>query len=151
MFGKTVNGGNALWTPFSKEVWGLNIEVAKQAGKNGIIKKCSLIMFVFPRRIRNSKRSFSYTRGAYKDNGVRWCAATGVAACDGTLLNMRVKKLRPYGSRSFCRYFWLCWLRVPEAPGIGQNFSKISEMLMWFLRMIYLVNWGPIFGIAKQI
>ncbi|WP_313469215.1 putative glycoside hydrolase, partial [Carnobacterium sp.] len=38
---------------------------------------------------------------------------------------------------------------VPEAPGIGQNFSKISNNVDVISSMIYPSHWGSYFGISK--
>ena len=38
---------------------------------------------------------------------------------------------------------------LPEAPGIGQNFSKISENVDVISSMIYPSHWTSYFGIAK--
>ena len=38
---------------------------------------------------------------------------------------------------------------ISEAPGIGQNFSKISENVDVISSMIYPSHWTPYFGIDK--
>src|SRR5690606_40715711 len=38
---------------------------------------------------------------------------------------------------------------LPEAPGIGQNFSKISEHVDVISSMIYPSHWTSYFGIVK--
>ena len=59
------------------------------------------------------------------------------------------KKLQPYGVKVGVDIFGYA-ATIPEAPGIGQNFSKISSNVDVISSMIYPSHWGPVyFGISQ--
>ncbi len=58
------------------------------------------------------------------------------------------KELKPYDVKVSVDIFGYT-ATLPEAPGIGQNFSKISENVDVISSMIYPSHWTSYFGIAK--
>src|SRR5690606_18689287 len=58
------------------------------------------------------------------------------------------EKLQPYGVEVSVDIFGYA-ATLPEAPGIGQNFSRISENVDVISSMIYPSHWTSYFGIAK--
>jgi len=58
------------------------------------------------------------------------------------------EQLKPYGVKVSVDIFGYT-ATLPEAPGIGQNFTKISEHVDVISSMIYPSHWTSYFGIAK--
>lgn len=139
------SNGDAFVNPFSKEVWDYNIEVAKQAAKMGF-KEVQFDYVRFPEGFETQSDSLSYTRGAYKDNELDDVQQRVAAVTD--FVEYAREELRPYGVEVSVDIFGYA-ATVPEAPGIGQNFSKISENVDVISSMIYPSHWGSYFGIAK--
>jgi hypothetical protein len=58
------------------------------------------------------------------------------------------EQLKPYGVKVSVDIFGYA-ATLPEAPGIGQNFGKISANVDVISSMIYPSHWTSYFGIAK--
>jgi len=58
------------------------------------------------------------------------------------------EQLKPYGVEVSVDIFGYA-ATLPEAPGIGQNFARISENVDVISSMIYPSHWTSYFGIAK--
>jgi hypothetical protein len=137
--------GDGFVNPFSKEVWDYNVEVAKQAAKMGF-KEVQFDYVRFPEGFENQSDNLSYTRGEYQDSELDEVQQRVEAVTD--FVKYAKEQLRPYGVEVSVDIFGYA-ATVPEAPGIGQNFAKISENVDVISSMIYPSHWGSYFGIAK--
>jgi len=129
--------GENFVNPFSEDVWDYNIEIAKQAAKLGF-KEIQFDYVRFPEGFENRADELNYTRGDYKTEGDdvqhRVNAVTDFVATAND-------ELKPYGVDVSVDIFGYA-ATLPEAPGIGQNFSKISENVDVISSMIYPSHWG---------
>lgn len=137
--------GDGFVNPFSKEVWEYNVEVAKQAAKMGF-KEIQFDYVRFAEGFETMYDQLNYTRGDYADSGLDDVQQRVEAVTD--FVKYAREELRPYGVEVSVDIFGYS-ATVPEAPGIGQNFSKISENVDVISSMIYPSHWGSYFGIAK--
>ncbi len=146
--------GNSLWkngrgeafvNPFSKEVWDYNVEIAIEAAKMGF-KEIQFDYVRFPEGFEKRDTSLTYTMGDYKDLEMENVQKRVSAVTD--FVAYANSKLEPYGVDVSVDIFGYS-ATIPEAPGIGQNFSKISENVDVISSMIYPSHWGPYFGISK--
>ncbi|MFS0644561.1 putative glycoside hydrolase [Siminovitchia sp. 179-K 8D1 HS] len=139
------NRGEAFVNPFLKEVWDYNVGIAIEAAKLGF-KEIQFDYVRFPEGFENRDQQLKYEMGEYKnikeDNvHKRVHAVTDFVA-------YAREKLKPYGVQVSVDIFGYT-ATLPEAPGIGQNFSKISENVDVISSMIYPSHWTSYFGIAK--
>ncbi|RLL47067.1 GTP-binding protein [Oceanobacillus piezotolerans] len=137
--------GENFVNPFSKDVWNYNIEIAKQAAKMGF-KEIQFDYVRFPEGFENRADELNYTHGDYEgeedDVQQRVNAVTDFVA-------HAYQELKPYGVDVSVDIFGYS-ATLPEAPGIGQNFTKISENVDVISSMIYPSHWGNgYFNIAK--
>lgn len=145
--------GNAVWknrrgesfvNPFLKEVWDYNVEIAIEAAKLGF-KEIQFDYVRFPEGFENRADTLQYSQGEYSgdyDNVQRRVdAVTDFVA-------YAHEQLKPYDVEVSVDIFGYS-ATLPEAPGIGQNFSKISENVDVISSMIYPSHWTSYFGIAK--
>ena len=139
------NGNHAFVNPFSKEVWDYNIEVAKQAAKLGF-KEIQFDYVRFPEGFENKSDSLTYSRGDHETSDLD-DVQQRVEAVTGFVKYAR-EELDPYGVEISVDIFGYA-ATVPEAPGIGQNFAKISENVDVISSMIYPSHWNTYFGIQK--
>lgn len=137
--------GEAFVNPFSEEVWTYNVEVAKQAAKLGF-KEIQFDYVRFPEGFETRSDNLQYTQGKYKDMDLDDVQKRVEAVTD--FVKYARKELKPYGVDVGVDIFGYS-ATVPEAPGIGQNFSKISDNVDVISSMIYPSHWGSYFGIAK--
>ena len=146
--------GNAVWknrrgesfvNPYMKEVWDYNVEIAIEAAKLGF-KEVQFDYVRFPEGFENRADTLKYSKGEYAGDefdGVQ----SRVAAVTDFVAYAR-EQLKPYGVEVSVDIFGYS-ATLPEAPGIGQNFSKISENVDVISSMIYPSHWTSYFGIAK--
>ncbi|MDQ0268733.1 putative glycoside hydrolase [Cytobacillus purgationiresistens] len=147
--GKNVwkNGrGESFVNPFLKEVWDYNIDIAIDAAKLGF-QEIQFDYVRFPEGFENKDKTLKYSKGHYADQ------------IDGDDVQLRVQavtdfveyakeRLEPYGVKVSVDIFGYT-ATLPEAPGIGQNFSKISEHVDVISSMIYPSHWTSYFGVEK--
>lgn len=146
--GNTVwkNGrGESFVNPFLKEVWDYNIGIAIEAAKMGF-QEIQFDYVRFPEGFEHRDSSLKYSMGEYEGLKIenvqkRVCAVTD-------FVEYARKQLEPYGVKVSVDIFGYT-ATLPEAPGIGQNFSKISEHVDVISSMIYPSHWTSYFGIAK--
>ncbi|WP_059104116.1 putative glycoside hydrolase [Shouchella shacheensis] len=131
--------------PFSKEVWDYNIEVAKEAAKAGF-KEIQFDYIRFAEGFETREDTLEYTEGDYADLDLESTQKRVEAVTD--FVEYAREELRPYGVKVSADIFGYA-ATIPETPGIGQNFSKISENVDIISSMIYPSHWGPYFGIDK--
>src|SRR5690606_35343038 len=137
--------GEAFVNPFLKEVWDHNVGIAIEAAKLGF-QEIQFDYVRFPEGFERRDRSLTYGMGEYEkidlDNVQKRVAAVTdfVAYAKG--------KLEPYNVKVSVDIFGYT-ATLPEAPGIGQNFSKISEHVDVISSMIYPSHWTSYFGIPN--
>jgi hypothetical protein len=137
--------GESFVNPFMKEVWEYNVEIAKEAARMGF-KDIQFDYVRFPEGFETRDSTLEYSQGDYsevdKDNvQKRVDAVTDFVA-------YAKKELEPYGVDVSVDIFGYA-ATLPEAPGIGQNFSKISANVDAISSMIYPSHWTSYFGIEK--
>ncbi|WP_422123742.1 putative glycoside hydrolase [Planococcus sp. X10-3] len=144
--------GGAVWenrrkesfvNPYLKEVWDYNVEIAVEAAKLGF-KEIQFDYVRFPEGFENRADKLQYSKGEYDgedDVQSRVSAVTDFVA-------YAREQLKPYDVEVSVDIFGYS-ATLPEAPGIGQNFSKISENVDVISSMIYPSHWTSYFGIAK--
>lgn len=137
--------GDAFVNPFSQEVWDYNVEVAKQAAKMGF-KEVQFDYVRFPEGFENESDSLTYSRGDYETSELDDVQQRVEAVSD--FVKYAREELKPYGIEVSVDIFGYA-ATVPEAPGIGQNFAKISENVDVISSMIYPSHWNAYFGISK--
>ncbi|WP_059170239.1 putative glycoside hydrolase [Bacillus sp. FJAT-27445] len=137
--------GESFVNPFMKEVWEYNVGIAKEAAEMGF-KDIQFDYVRFPEGFETRDSSLEYSQGDYsqveKDNvQKRVDAVTDFVA-------YAKKELEPYNVDVSVDIFGYA-ATLPEAPGIGQNFSKISANVDAISSMIYPSHWTSYFGIEK--
>ncbi|RDU38698.1 GTP-binding protein [Neobacillus piezotolerans] len=137
--------GESFVNPFMKEVWEYNVQIAKEVAKMGF-KDIQFDYVRFPEGFETRDSSLKYSQGDYsqveKDNvQKRVDAVTDFVA-------YAKKELEPFNVDVSVDIFGYS-ATLPEAPGIGQNFSKISANVDAISSMIYPSHWTSYFGIEK--
>ncbi|WP_246095022.1 putative glycoside hydrolase [Salinicoccus cyprini] len=130
--------GESFVNPFSKEVWDYNVEVAKQAVKLGF-KEIQFDYVRFPEGFEHRADTLEYTMGEYENADMN-AVDKRVAAVTDFVAYAR-QALEPYDVDVSVDIFGYA-ATLPEAPGIGQNFSKIASNVDVISSMIYPSHWG---------
>lgn len=146
--GNTVwkNGrGESFVNPFLKEVWDYNIGIAIEAAKMGF-QEIQFDYVRFPEGFEHRDSFLKYSMGDYEDLKIENLKKRVSAVTD--FVEYARKQLEPYGVKVSVDIFGYT-ATLPEAPGIGQNFSKISEHVDVISSMIYPSHWTSYFSIAK--
>ncbi|MGH2317273.1 putative glycoside hydrolase [Planococcus sp. SE5232] len=139
------NGGDAFVNPFLQEVWDHNVQVAIEAAKLGF-KEIQFDYVRFPEGFEHRADDLSYSLGDYAESDADPVQRRVEAVTD--FVAYAREQLEPYGVEVSVDIFGYA-ATLPEAPGIGQNFSKISENVDVISSMIYPSHWTSYFGIAK--
>lgn len=140
------NGRNeAFVNPFLKEVWDYNVQIAIEAAKLGF-KEIQFDYVRFAEGFENRAETLQYSTGEYAGEGSDPMQARVDAVTD--FVAYAREQLKPYNVELSVDIFGYS-ATLPEAPGIGQNFSKISENVDVISSMIYPSHWTSYFGIAK--
>jgi hypothetical protein len=141
--------------PFLPEVWEYNVGIAKMAAELGF-KEIQFDYVRFPEGFERRDKQLVYSMGNYKPEEVK--------DKDGNVIGENLVKPRVDAVTDFVAYAKkeLSWYNIdvsvdifgytatlPEAPGIGQNFLRISENVDVISSMIYPSHWTSYFGIAK--
>ncbi|MBM6618277.1 putative glycoside hydrolase [Bacillus suaedaesalsae] len=137
--------GDSFVNPFLKEVWDYNVQIAIDAAKLGF-QEIQFDYVRFPEGFERMDRKLSYSMGVYKDKGLDPVQARVQAVSD--FVQYAREQLKPYNVKVSVDIFGYA-ATIPEAPGIGQNFSKISENVDVISSMIYPSHWTSYFGIHK--
>ncbi|MFE8700383.1 putative glycoside hydrolase [Cytobacillus sp. FJAT-54145] len=146
--------GNTVWkngreesfvNPFLKDVWDYNIGIAIEAAKMGF-QEIQFDYVRFPEGFETRDTILTYSMGDYKDMDMDNVQKRVQAVTD--FVAYAKQKLEPYGVQVSVDIFGYT-ATLPEAPGIGQNFSKISEHVDVISSMIYPSHWTSYFGIPK--
>ncbi|WP_413787123.1 putative glycoside hydrolase [Rossellomorea sp. YZS02] len=138
-------GGDSFVNPFLKEVWDYNVGIAIEAAKMGF-QEIQFDYVRFPEGFEKRDDELKYNGGEYAKEDIDNVQKRVHAVTD--FVEYAHKKLDPYGVKVSVDIFGYT-ATLPEAPGIGQNFSKISENVDVISSMIYPSHWTPYFGIAK--
>ncbi|MDW0117009.1 putative glycoside hydrolase [Sporosarcina thermotolerans] len=131
--------------PFMKEVWDHNVEIAIEAAKMGF-QEIQFDYVRFPEGFENRADILGYTMEDYEDSELDTVQRRVEAVTD--FVAYAREKLKPYDVDVSVDIFGYS-ATLPEAPGIGQNFSKISENVDVISSMIYPSHWTSYFGISK--
>lgn len=137
--------GEAFVNPFLQEVWDHNVEIAIEAAKMGF-KEIQFDYVRFPEGFEKREDTLKYSMGKYETSELDSVQRRVQAVTD--FVAYAREKLKPYGAQVSVDIFGYS-ATLPEAPGIGQNFSKISENVDVISSMIYPSHWTSYFGIAK--
>ncbi|MET3575664.1 putative glycoside hydrolase [Bhargavaea ullalensis] len=137
--------GEAFVSPFLKEVWDHNVQIAIEAAKMGF-KEVQFDYVRFPEGFEKRADTLGYTFGEYENSELDPVQRRVQAVTD--FVAYAKEQLEPYGVDVSVDIFGYS-ATLPEAPGIGQNFSKISENVDVISSMIYPSHWTSYFGIAK--
>ncbi|KHE66722.1 putative glycoside hydrolase [Halobacillus sp. BBL2006] len=141
-----VNGrGEAFVNPFMKEVWEYNLEIAKMAAEMGF-KEIQFDYVRFPEGFGNRDDILEYSQGDYANLELEEVQKRVKAVTD--FVAFAREGLSNYDVDVSVDIFGYS-ATIPEAPNIGQNFSKISSNVDVISSMIYPSHWGPYFGISK--
>ncbi|MGR3763547.1 putative glycoside hydrolase [Rossellomorea sp. NS-SX7] len=137
--------GESFVNPFLKEVWDYNVGIAIEAAKMGF-QEIQFDYVRFPEGFEKRDKELEYGTGDYTDKEVDNVQKRVQAVTD--FVEYAHEQLDPYGVKVSVDIFGYT-ATLPEAPGIGQNFTKISEHVDVISSMIYPSHWTPYFGIAK--
>lgn len=137
--------GESFVNPFLKEVWDYNVDIAIEAAKMGF-KEIQFDYVRFPEGFETRDNELTYSLGEYEDKSIENVQKRVSAVTD--FVAYAKEKLEPYDVEVSVDIFGYS-ATLPEAPGIGQNFSKISEHVDVISSMIYPSHWTSYFGIAK--
>lgn len=135
----------AFVNPFMKEVWDYNVEVAIEAAKMGF-QEIQFDYVRFPEGFENRADTLKYSLGDYESSDADAVQKRVHAVTD--FVAYAREKLKPYDVKVSVDIFGYA-ATLPEAPGIGQNFGKISENVDVISSMIYPSHWTSYFGIEK--
>ncbi|MCO0600863.1 putative glycoside hydrolase [Peribacillus butanolivorans] len=137
--------GESFVNPFMKEVWDYNVGIAIEAAKMGF-KEIQFDYVRFPEGFEKKEDELKYNMGDYDEAKISHTAKRVQAVTD--FVSYAKKQLEPYGVDVSVDIFGYA-ATLPEAPGIGQNFTKISENVDVISSMIYPSHWTSYFGIEK--
>ena len=137
--------GEAFVNPFMKEVWDHNIDIAIEAAKMGF-QEIQFDYVRFPEGFEKRHDTLNYSMDEYTDSDLDPVQRRVEAVTD--FVAYAKEQLKPYDVDVSVDIFGYS-ATLPEAPGIGQNFSKISENVDVISSMIYPSHWTSYFGIAK--
>jgi len=139
------NRGESFVNPYLKEVWDYNVQIAIEAAKLGF-KEIQFDYVRFPEGFESRADDLNYSFGEYENSEADPVQRRVEAVTD--FVAYAKEQLEPYGVEVSVDIFGYA-ATLPEAPGIGQNFSKISENVDVISSMIYPSHWTSYFGIAK--
>jgi hypothetical protein len=137
--------GEAFVNPYMKEVWDHNVEIAIEAAKLGF-QEIQFDYVRFPEGFEKRDEILSYNRGVYGEMETDGVQRRVTAVTD--FVAYAREQLEPYDVDVSVDIFGYT-ATLPEAPGIGQNFSKISVNVDVISSMIYPSHWTSYFGITK--
>lgn len=139
------NRGESFVNPFLKEVWEYNTNIAIEAVKLGF-QEIQFDYVRFPEGFEKRDKILTFNMGEYNNLDLDNVQKRVAAVTD--FVKYAKEKLKPYGVKMSVDIFGYT-ATLPEAPGIGQNFTKISEHVDVISSMIYPSHWTSYFGISK--
>lgn len=132
------NRGEAFVNPFEQEVWEYNVELAKMSAELGF-QEIQFDYVRFPEGFEHRDEELGYSKGEYADDDTDDVQQRVQAVTD--FVAYAKQELEPYDVDVAVDIFGYS-ATIPEAPGIGQNFSKISENVDVISSMIYPSHWS---------
>jgi hypothetical protein len=139
------NKGEAFVNPFKKEVWEYNVEIAKKAAEMGF-QEIQFDYVRFPEGFETKDEELEYSEGNYADMDLDNVKKRVEAVTD--FVAYAREELSNYDVDVSVDIFGYA-ATIEETPGIGQNFSRISENVDVISSMIYPSHWTSYFGIEK--
>ncbi|MET3506825.1 putative glycoside hydrolase [Halalkalibacter oceani] len=137
--------GEAFVNPFLKEVWDYNIAIAEEAVKLGF-QEIQFDYVRFPEGFERRDDVLQYSVGEYEGGDGDHVQSRVAAVTD--FVSYAKERLEKYDVDVSVDIFGYS-ATITEAPGIGQNFSKIANEVDVISSMIYPSHWTPYFGIDK--
>ncbi|WP_413056610.1 putative glycoside hydrolase [Sporosarcina sp. 179-K 3D1 HS] len=137
--------GESFVNPYLKEVWDHNVAIAKEAAEMGF-QEIQFDYVRFPEGFEKRHETLKYEMGEYTESELDPVQRRVEAVTD--FVAYAREQLQPYDVDVSVDIFGYA-ATLPEAPGIGQNFSKISENVDVISSMIYPSHWTSYFGISK--
>ncbi|MFZ3577914.1 putative glycoside hydrolase [Virgibacillus sp. DJP39] len=137
--------GEAFVNPFQKKVWEYNVEIAKKAAELGF-QEIQFDYVRFPEGFEDYDDVLDYSLGDYKNSGLSNVQRRVKAVTD--FVSYAKEELEYYDVDVAVDIFGYT-ATIPEAPGIGQNFTKISKNVDVISSMIYPSHWTSYFDIKK--
>lgn len=139
-----VNGkGEAFVSPFQKEVWEYNVGIAKMAAEMGF-QEIQFDYVRFPEGFESRDDELEYSMGDYAESDMNNIKKRVQAVTD--FVAYAKEEMSNYDVDVAVDIFGYA-ATIEEAPGIGQNFSKISDNVDVISSMIYPSHWTSYFGI----
>ncbi|MCM3380318.1 putative glycoside hydrolase [Shouchella rhizosphaerae] len=135
----------AFVNPFLEEVWEYNVGIAEEAAQMGF-REIQFDYVRFPEGFENRDETLEYETGKYGDDEIDNVQRRVNAVTD--FVAYAREKLSVYHVDVSVDIFGYA-ATVPEAPGIGQNFLKISENVDVISSMIYPSHWTSFEGLDK--
>lgn len=135
--------GEAFVSPFQKEVWEYNVEIAKKAAEMGF-QEIQFDYVRFPEGFEDYDDVLEYNQGDYKNADVKNVQRRVKAVTD--FVKYANKELEYYDVKVSVDIFGYA-ATVPQTAGIGQDFSKIASNVDVISSMIYPSHWTSYFGI----
>ncbi|MGY0692699.1 putative glycoside hydrolase [Virgibacillus sp. FSP13] len=135
--------GEAFVNPFKKEVWEYNVKLAKKAAELGF-QEIQFDYVRFPEGFEHYDEELDYSQGDYKNSDIKNVQRRVQAVTD--FVSYAKEELEYYDVKVGVDIFGYS-ATIPEAPGIGQNFSKIAYNVDVISSMIYPSHWTSYFGI----
>ncbi|MFT8321971.1 MAG: putative glycoside hydrolase [Bacillus sp. (in: firmicutes)] len=135
----------AFVNPFQKEVWDYNVNIAIEAAKMGF-EEIQFDYVRFPEGFESKEKQLRYSKGDFAKTDSKEGSQRVRAVSD--FVKYAKEKLRPYNVKVSVDIFGYT-ATLKEAPGIGQNFLKISENVDVISSMIYPSHWSAYFGLEK--
>lgn len=130
--------GEAFVSPYQKDVWKYNVEIAKIAAEMGF-KEIQFDYVRFPEGFETLDKSLTYNEGDYENSKLNSMKRRVQAVTD--FVAYAKQELENYDVKVGVDIFGYA-ATIPETPGIGQNFSKISKNVDVISSMIYPSHWG---------
>lgn len=142
---KTWKNGNGdkFVSPFIKDVWKYNVQVAKEAIKLGF-QEVQFDYVRFPEGFEKRSHELKYNLADYNKTNLSDVQKRVQAVTD--FVTYAQNELKPYDIPMSVDIFGYT-ATLPEAPGIGQNFTKIAQHVDVISSMIYPSHWTSYFGI----
>lgn len=137
------NRDEAFVNPYEKEVWEYNIDIAIKAAEMGF-QEIQFDYVRFPEGFERRDEILEYSQGDYADIEMTGVKKRVEAVTD--FVSHARESLQPYNVDVSVDIFGYA-ATVEETPGIGQNFSRISDNVDVISSMIYPSHWTPHFGI----
>ncbi|MFC4024464.1 putative glycoside hydrolase [Oceanobacillus longus] len=139
------NKGEAFVNPFEKEVWEYNVEIAKMAAEMGF-QEVQFDYVRFPEGFETKDEELEYKQGDYADMDLNNIKKRVEAVTD--FVEYAREEMSSYDVDVSVDIFGYA-ATIEETPGIGQNFSRISNNVDVISSMIYPSHWTSYFGIEK--